>query len=64
MERSFVCADCQAMVHDFSGDLDLSRDKCYNCLFVTRVADSAEHEAELRRVLNCERREPDGHSGV
>lgn len=64
MERNFVCVDCQAMVFDFSGDADVLRDKCYNCTFVSRVADSAEHEAELRRVLGCERRERDGNCGV
>lgn len=64
MEHSFRCVDCQALVYDFSGDVDVSRDKCYNCMFVMRVADSAEQEAALRKTLNCERREPDDNSGV
>ena len=64
MERSFVCRDCQSQVFDFSGDKDMSRDLCYNCMFVMRVAHSAEQEAELRKLLDCERRGPDANSGV
>ena len=64
MERSFVCADCQSMVFDYSGDKDASRDRCYNCIFVMRVAGGVEQEAELRKILDCERRERDDHSGV
>lgn len=65
MEHNFVCVDCQSMVHIFDYDtIDMSRNKCYNCMFVTRVAGSAEQEAELRRVLDCERREPDDNPGV
>lgn len=59
MERSFICADCQALVWDFSGDPDMSRDKCYNCTFVRRIADSPEQEAELRELLGCELQEPE-----
>lgn len=64
MERSFVCVDCQSLVFDYSGDEKSSRDKCYNCVFVSRVAHDAVQEAQLRKLLDCERREPDDHSGV
>ena len=64
MEREFVCRDCQAMVYDFAGDPETLRDRCYNCMFVMRVSHDAEQEARLRKILNCERREPDANSGV
>lgn len=59
----FVCADCNAHVFSYSGDT--SRDRCYNCAFIKRVADTPEQEAELRKLLGCEWQErSDDHSGV
>lgn len=64
VERSFVCRDCQSLVYDWSGDPEPLRDKCYNCMFVTRVSHDAEQEARLRKLLDCERREPDADRRV
>lgn len=52
-EYDFVCVDCGAVVFDYSGDEHL-RDRCYNCMFVTRVSTSPEQEAHLRSLLGCE----------
>lgn len=59
VERSFVCKDCQSMVYDWTGDVEPLRDRCYNCMFVMRVSHDAEQETHLRKLLDCERREPD-----
>lgn len=53
--RVFICADCQA--HTVSWGGDPSRDCCYNCTFVRRVCDTPEQEAEMRKILGCERQE-------
>ena len=64
LPREFVCVDCNAMVFSYSDDT--GRDRCYNCTFIKRVADTPEQEAELRKLLDCEwqEREDDDHSGV
>jgi hypothetical protein len=63
----FICIDCNAHVFVYSGDSGVVRERCYNCAFIRRVADSPEQEAELRKVLGCERQEreaEDDNSGV
>jgi hypothetical protein len=64
LPREFVCVGCNARVFSYSDDA--SRDHCYNCTFVLRVADTPEQEAELRKLLGCEwqEAEDDDHSGV
>lgn len=63
--HEFICVGCNATVFSYVGDD--KRDRCYNCSFVARVADTPEQEAELRKVLGCEwqeREDGDGNSGV
>jgi hypothetical protein len=63
--REFICVGCNSTVFSYGGDA--GRDRCYNCTFVKRVAETAEQEAELRKLLGCEweeREDRDGHSGV
>lgn len=63
--REFICVGCNAQVFSYSDVSD--RDRCYNCTFILRVAESAEQEAELRKLLGCEwqeREDSDDNSGV
>jgi hypothetical protein len=65
LPREFVCSDCNCHVYSYSEEPQ--RERCYNCAFIKRVADSPEQEAELRKVLGCERQEredSDDNSGV
>lgn len=55
--HQFVCADCNIDVVVWGGDA--SRDLCYNCTFIRRVCDTPEQQAEMRKVLGCERVERD-----
>lgn len=51
--HEFVCIDCGFYVVSWGGDK--LRDRCYNCSFIRRVCDTPEQEAEMRKVLGCER---------
>jgi hypothetical protein len=64
--REFICVGCNSTVFTFS-DSEPERDRCYNCTFIKRVADTPEQEAELRKLLDCEwqeREDSDDNSGV
>jgi hypothetical protein len=63
--REFTCIGCNARVFSYSDISD--RDRCYNCTFIKRVADTPQQEAELRKLLGCEwqeREDSDDNSGV
>ena len=61
--HEFICVGCNADVYSYGGVSD--RDRCYNCTFVLRVAETPEQEAELRKLLGCEWQErEDGDASV
>ena len=65
LPREFICVGCNAHVFSYSDNSE--RDRCYNCAFIKRVADTPEQEAELRKLLGCEwqeREDSDDNSGV
>lgn len=54
--REFICDDCKSWVFSYSPDQTLD-DLCHNCRLIRGLELSPEQEAEMRKVLNCERME-------